>query len=51
MATNLACLRTTGKVPAEVWEEQILKHTAQLRRSRSFSMSCMKLVWTASSRG
>lgn len=24
-------LRTTGKVPAEVWEEQILKRTAQLR--------------------
>lgn len=28
---NRKTLRTTGKVPAEVWEEQILKRTAQLR--------------------
>ena len=28
---NGKTLRTTGKVPAEVWEEQILKRTAQIR--------------------
>lgn len=28
---NRKTLRTTGKVPAEVWEEQILKRSAQLR--------------------
>ena len=27
----IAVASTTGKVPAEVWEEQILKRTAQLR--------------------
>ena len=28
---NHKTLRTTGKVPIEVWEEQVLKRTAQLR--------------------
>jgi hypothetical protein len=28
---NRKTLRTTGKAPAEAWEEQILKRTAQLR--------------------
>lgn len=35
---NGKILRTTGKVPNEVWEEQILKRTAQLRPSPESSL-------------
>ena len=45
---NHKTLRTTGKVPIEVWEEQVLKRTAQLRPTPDPSLLDLHLSLRAS---